>query len=279
MKRSIEFDNILDDCLERLLVRGEKLEQCLVSYPDQAAKLKPLLKTAIATKQASAIEPTPEFKARARYLFHSVLQEAKPKKKIYFFNWWPSWVTVMAVVLVVLLVGGGTVAAASDSMPDEVLYPVKIASEQTQLVFTFSALSKAELYVNLADKRVSEIIYVANKGDARQIELATQRLDSYLTRITDIALSRRESSGGVLLAPAPAPALGPDESAESRKDVDVQSNDQNKLRQILALYALNHPNRLRAILQQIPESAKPALRRAITVSVAGYEKALEAASG
>ena len=276
MKRGREFDNILDECLERLLARGEKLEQCLASYPEQAAELKPLLETALVTKQASAIEPRPEFKARARYLFHSALQETEPRRRFSFFSWWPSWVTVMAIVLVLVLAGGGTVAAASGSMPDEPLYPVKIASEQTQLIFTLSALSKAELYANLVDKRVSEIIYVANKGDARQVELATQRLNNYLTRIVNLALARREKSEVVM---APAPAFAPDESAERGKSINIQGNDRGKLRRMLALYAVSHPARLRAILQEAPESAKPALRQAITISVAGYEKALEATGG
>ncbi len=276
MKRGREFDNILDECLERLLARGEKLEQCLASYPEQAAELKPLLETALVTKQASTIEPRPEFKARARYLFHSALQETEPRRRFSFFSWWPSWVTVMAIVLMLVLAGGGTVAAASGSMPDEPLYPVKIASEQTQLIFTLSALSKAELYANLVDKRVSEIIYVANKGDARQVELATQRLNNYLTRIVNLALAQREKSEVVM---APAPAFAPDESAERGKSINIQGNDRGKLRRMLALYAVSHPARLRAILQEAPESAKPALRQAITISVAGYEKALEATGG
>ncbi|GAI42438.1 unnamed protein product, partial [marine sediment metagenome] len=43
MSKEKEFDNILDECLERLLVNGETIEQCLQSYPEQAANLKPLL--------------------------------------------------------------------------------------------------------------------------------------------------------------------------------------------------------------------------------------------
>jgi len=161
-------------------------------------------------------------------------------------------------------------------MPDGPLYPVKIASEQTRLIFTLSALGKAELYANLVDKRVSEIVYVANKGDVRQVELATQRLNNYLTRIAILVLGQKEESG-VLRAPPPAPAFAPDESAESGKGVNIQGNGRGKLRRMLALYAVNHPARLRAILQEAPESAKPALRQAIAISVAGYEKALQAA--
>lgn len=275
MNKNREFDDILDECLERLLAKGETLEQCLQSYPEQAAELKPLLETALATKRASAIEPRPEFRARARYQFHSALQTIESKRP--FFSWLPRWATVVAIALALLLVGGGgTVAAAAGSMPDEPLYPVKIASEQVRLVLTPSSLGKAELYASLADKRVAEIIYVANKGDARQVELTTQRLNYVLTRIAILVSARMEEGG---IKRTPLPALTPDESAENGKDISIPANSRAKLRLALARYAINHPTALRAVLNAAPEPVKPALRQAIAVSVAGYEKALRAAGG
>ena len=274
MKRDKEFSDILDVCLERLLVKDETLEQCLANYPEQAVELKPLLETALATRQASAIEPPPEFKARARYQFHSALQEMEPRKRLSFFDWLPRWAAVAAIVLVLLLAGSGTVAAASDSMPDEPLYPVKMASEQVRLVLTLSALGKAELYANLADERVSEIVNVANKGDTKQVELTTQRLNYTLARIAILASAQR---GGSEAMRVPAPAFAPDESAESGKSANIQGRGWGNLRQILARYAVNHPARLRAVLKEAPESIKPALRQAIVISVAGYEEAVKAA--
>lgn len=284
MKWGREFNDILDECLERLIVRGETLEQCLASYPEKAAELKPLLETALATKQASAAGPSAEFKARARYQFRSALQqEMEPKRRLSFLNWWPRWATVVAIVLVLLLGSSGTVVAASGSMPDEALYPVKIASEQVRLTLTPSKLGKAELYASLADKRVAEIVYVANKGDARQVELATQRLNNALVRIATLISARNvEDESEVMLAPAPALAPGADESAGSGKGANgasIQGDGRSELRQILARYAISHQARLRAVLAEAPESAKPALRQAIAVSVAGYKKALEAAGG
>jgi len=231
----------------------------------------------MAAKQASAIEPGSEFKARARYQFHSALQEMGPKKRLSFFGWLPRWATVVAIVLVLLLAGGGTVAAASNSMPDEPLYPIKIASEQTRLMLTFSALGKAELYANLADKRIDEIVYVANKGDTKQVEVTAQRLNYTLIRIATLVSEQRRGSE---VMKAPAPAFAPDESAESGKGANVQGNGNghSKLRQTLARYAINHQARLRAVLEEAPESIKPALRQAIAISVNGYEKVLEAAA-
>jgi len=275
MNKNRKFDDILDECLERLLAKGETLEQCFQRYPEQAAELRPLLETALATKRASAIEPRSEFRAKARYQFHSALQALESKRPL--FSWLPRWATVVAIALALLLVGGGgTVAAAAGSMPDEPLYPVKIASEQVRLVFTPSSLSKAELYASLADKRVAEIIHVANKGDARRVELTTQRLNYVLTRIAVLVSAQMEEGG---IKRVPLPALAPDEPTENGKGINIQANGRVKLRLALARYAINHPARLRAVLQGAPEQTKSALRQAIAVSVAGYEKALKAAGG
>ena len=41
-----QFNNILDECLESLLTGQETVEQCLQRYPEYAAELEPLLRTA-----------------------------------------------------------------------------------------------------------------------------------------------------------------------------------------------------------------------------------------
>ena len=55
-----------------------------------------------------------------------------------------------------------------------------------------------------------------------------------------------------------------------------QANSRAALRVRVARHAIDHPAKLRAVLERAPESAKPALRRAIDVSVTRYKKALEA---
>lgn len=258
--------------MERLLVKDETIEQCLQDYPEQAANLKSLLQTALATRQAIAIQPRAEFKARARYQFRSALQEVASQRRRPFLGWLPRWATVVAVVLGVLMMGGGTIAAASYSMPDNLLYPVKLATEQVQLALTPSDIGKARLYAKFVDRRVAEIIYTANKGNAQQIEAITQRLDKRL-----VMLARSTSVLGVAEAPRMLEALPSMqlEEAESSQEIPGDKNNRAKLRATLANYAINHPAGLRAALKKAPESAKSALRRAIAVSAAGYEKALK----
>ena len=272
---SKEFDNVLDECLERLLVKGETIEQCLQDYPEQAANLKSLLQTALATRKAIAIQPRAEFKARARYQFRSALQGGASQKRRPFLGWFPRWAAVVTIVLGVLMMGGGTIAVASYSMPNSLLYPVKLATEQVQLALTPSDIGKARLYAKFVDRRVAEIIYTANKGNAQQVEAITQRLDKRL-----VMLAKSTSALGVAEAPrtleAPPPMQLEEDESSQEIPGDKNKNNRAKLRTTLANYAINHPAGLRAALKKAPESAKPALRRAIAVSVAGYKRALEA---
>jgi hypothetical protein len=264
MKRDKEFNNILNECLERLL-EGETIEQCLGRYPGQANGLKPLLKTALAARRVSAIQPRADFKARARYQFRSALKEAATKKRP-FFSWFPRWATVATIALVLLLAGSGTVAAAGSSMPDSPLYPVKLATEEVRLALTPSPLGKTSFCAELADRRVAEIIYLAERGNAQQLKLITQRLDERLVMLTTLISTGEEGKAPMLMAPAPE---------EAGKWGGYARADE-QLRTTLEYNAANNTAALNAALEKAPEAVKPALRHAIDVSAADYEKALEA---
>ena len=207
MKKNKEFDNILDECLERILTKGESVEQCLASYPDQATELEPLLQTALSAKETLAIKPRPEFRDRARYQMLIALREMEEKqpRRFSFFSWQPRWATAVIAVLILVLASGSTVAAAGNSMPDEPLYPVKLATERVRLAFTPSALGKAELYARLADKRVTEIVKMADKGKLKQVERTTQRLNAQLMAMTTL-VSPGEGEAGVFITSAPPEA-------------------------------------------------------------------------
>jgi len=267
MKRDKEFNNILDECLERLLVKGETIEQCLRSYPEQASELEPLLHTAVVAKKALAIQPRPEFKTSARYQFGSAIREVRYKRGLSFLGWQSRWATAVAVFLALLLAGGGTVAAAGNSMPDNPLYPVKLATEQVQLILTPSNIGKAELYAKLADRRVAEIVYIINKGKPEQVEPTAERLNNCLVMIANLPLAEMGEERAL-------PVL--EQADEDGKAIYAQANRRARLRMLLGRYAVNHPAALRTVLETVPASAKPTLRRAITLSAASYEKAIEA---
>jgi len=274
MKETKEFNNSLDECLERLLVRGETVEQCLVSYPEQADELEPLLRTALEAKEALAIQPRPEFKARARYQLGSALREVKPKRRFFSLGWQPRWAMALSVVLITLLAGSGTVAAAGGSMPDSPLYPVKLATEQVWLTLTPSNMGRAELHAKLADRRVAEIIYMADKGDVQQVEVIAQRLDNHLVMVAGLGSTLEPNGAPRGQAQLQAPVLS--EEAPGDEDVYSGANNRARLKLTLEYSAATQQAKLQDVLETAPESVKPALRRAIAVSETGYEKAIDA---
>jgi hypothetical protein len=154
-------------------------------------------------------------------------------------------------------------------MPDSPLYPVKLATEEVRLALTPSPLDKASFCAELADRRVAEIIYMANKGDVQQLELISQRLDERLLMLTTLVSTGEEGKAPMLMAPAP-------EAAVSNNGGDAQADNQARLRMTLEYNAVNSTAALNAALEKAPESVKPALLEAIAISEAGYQKALEA---
>ena len=304
METETEFDNILDKCLERILVRGETIEQCLAGYPEQAAELEPLLHTALSIKKTVTVEPRAEFRERARYQLHTVLREMKERRqrRFSFFSWQPRWVTALITVLILLLAGGGTVTAANVSMPDATLYPVKLATERVWLVLTPSEFDKAELYIKLADRRFAEISKMAQKGKVEEVERATQLLKSQLAAV--VGLVGAPHGGSMLTTPEqPAPPRGaptspaaeppeketavteartpPPESKgidgkTGRKDRSGKPEKLTRLRTILIEKAATNPNALRALLDRVPASVKASVINAISVADDGYYEALVA---
>ena len=252
------FENILDECIERLL-QGESVEQCLERYPEHAVQLEPLLRVAKATRETSSVEPRPEFKAQARYQIESLLhakgQKAGPRR-LPLVSWVPRWaVGVAAVFLVILLAGSGTVAASSSSLPGDTLYPVKTATERVWLSLTFSDTAKARLQAKLADRRVAEMARMAERGNTERMEELAARFSAHLKKIEELA--------------ARIKAANPEDEAK-----------------IAALREILYRNMTRdeAVLQAAQEGAllrgRPAVERAIQLAksrlVDRYEEALRA---
>jgi hypothetical protein len=183
MRQSTEFDDILNECLERVL-HGGTVDECLSRFPQYADKLKPLLDTGLQVKKAASVQPRPEFRANARLQFQATLTASKSKPKTPFLDWLkqPQWAAVTAFALLVVL-GTATAAVANGSMPDQPLYPVKLAMENIQISLTPSAESRGELYARFLGRRVDEIATMAAENKPDKIALVTNRLDAMVSII------------------------------------------------------------------------------------------------
>ena len=250
-----KIENIFNECVEAML-HGESLEQCLQRYPQHAAELEPLLRTAMAAHHASAaVEPRPEFKAQMMYRIQSELSATKEKRRAKWlpsFKHMPRWaVAALLIVLVLLMAGGGTVAAASNSAPGDTLYPVKLATENVQLALTFSDTGKANLEAKFASRRIDEMERIIDKGNPDLINATIQRFENHLSKIE--TLSAKIKLGDV----KNIAALKQQVTTHYAKDMAV----------------------MQRIEQKVPQRAKQAVERARLRLSAAYEKLLATLDG
>lgn len=268
-----KLENIFNECLERILL-GEDIESCLMSYPEEAAELEPLLRTAFDVgRRASSIQPRPEFKAWARFRLEGAQIYAGQQRhgtRADLFNWRRGWALALTAVLVVLLSSAGTAAASSDALPDETLYPVKLATEQVRIAFAFSDAGKANLHSQLAEDRAWEISVMAREGKTEQVAVVTRRLEEHLNkanfavRKVERAAIRQFISVPEETAASPEPSVIP-ESAED------EARDAKQLKGLVEGSASGNVALLEDALENTPEQTRPALQRAIDISKKSYK--------
>ena len=198
MTKSQLIHEVFEECLE-LVINGESIEECLRRFPEYAGELKGLLVTATIARKSMTVQPSIEFRKRARLQIQTALREQviKPHRTGFLnWNWQPRWAVATASVTILLVLGSGTVLASDKSMPDQPLYAVKQATEWFRLAVTTSPTAKAELNATLADRRVNEIVYLAAKGNSKELIDTAEKLNSNLIQISNISASNEKAAFG-----------------------------------------------------------------------------------
>jgi hypothetical protein len=159
-----EIEEILNTCIDRITLRGDSIENCLESYPDRARELEPLLKTAMEAREAFSEKPSREFQQEAKSRFLSKLVSIEKRREGFkLLDWQRRWAVAVCAVLALVIMAGGTVGASTNALPGDLMYSVKTTMERVQAFFTFGDEAKANLYIELAERRVEEIEALAER--------------------------------------------------------------------------------------------------------------------
>lgn len=193
-KKATNIDKIFDSCLERILVNGESVEQCLKDYPEHRDELSSLLAVSMKTHKAiTSLEARPDFKSALKYQLTSrmnTIQTSNPAKTSFrpSFKWKLQWApAALSLCIVLLLSGGGTVAAASNSMPNSSLYNVKLASEQVHLFFTYDSVGKANLCSDFVARRANEIVAMASENNVEAMKKSSSIMQDQLAMLNKLS--------------------------------------------------------------------------------------------
>jgi hypothetical protein len=207
-----KIDDIFNECYERIR-SGESLESCLRSYPQYRAQLEPLLRTTFDIgRRISYIHPRPEFKHWAQVRIESVQryprQQTRAEAPAPSIWWRHGWAVAVSVGIVLVLTTGSTMAASSQALPDQPLYPVKLATEQVQRVLITSDAQKAEFETELAKIRAMELEAMANAGKTEEASKAAIRYDNQFEKAMAAIIKTEGTEAQPAITP-PAETLPP----------------------------------------------------------------------
>ncbi len=248
------IEDALNNCLD-MVGAGSSLEDCLSHYPGQRPELEPLLRTALALRQASVIPLRPAFRAEGRARVVGAMAALRSRSvRPPGIGW--TWRYAIASLVIVFLLGAQVVSASAQSLPGETLYPVKRTVEQVRITLTFSPTAKAQLVSQFADERMNELVAVAQDSDLEDIG---QR-ERFQQQVDQLVQSQAGNLEDV------ASLAGKDIRATARQAIASQVQ-QDFERQKTDLWQ---------VVDKAPETAQPALRQAVEKATQGYEKALKA---
>jgi hypothetical protein len=165
---------VLANCLDALERPGVTMEQCAAPFADQAGSLVELLAVAQTLRSAPAVTPSLDFRvdARQRLIAHLPARRSRRARMVdrcsawgwrlvnrKILVWWAAFILLIGVVL-----GASVVVASAQSLPNEVLYPVKRTIEQARLIFAPDTATSSNLYLAFATERLAEVQRLIDRG-------------------------------------------------------------------------------------------------------------------
>ncbi len=269
--KDFHFDNILNDCLERLAA-GEDFAECVARYPEHAEELVPLLRMAQSARRVSqAVMPSADARARGLMQMQKALAARSGQRRRLLQFPRISWRAIstpiaaaFAVVFLMIAAAGGTTVVSANSIPGEPLYRVKSMRENVEERIARSDEHKAQVHARLARERGREMRELIVKGRIHDAEMASFRLQHHLS----------ESANYIGVALPSHYIEMPRVSAHQSQQADAVA-----LRQRLTHDEAYVKGQLIAVMKQVPEPHKQRVWRLAYQSDLGYSVVIIALEG
>lgn len=157
------FDEVLEQCLDKIASDEATAEECLARNPNFSIELEPYLAAAQRLKRGREISPSPFFAARLRSeLMQKTKTTAQPRSRFSWPVFFPRMALNMAVLVLAFLVV--STAFAQSALPGESLYGLKLVSENAWRVVTIDPVGTDLL---IAERRINEYMAVS-KDEVRR---------------------------------------------------------------------------------------------------------------
>ena len=166
---TIDFEPILETCVDQIATGATSLEECLALYPEFAEEMAPILLAGTELKRGRDIRPCPFLKERIRLeLKYAKKTSPKQNRGLWTYSW---RMALNLAVLMFALIMTNTVFAQG-ALPGESLYNWKLTSERVWRVVSDDPLATD---LQLSNRRVHEYVAVSNDETRRARERGHER--------------------------------------------------------------------------------------------------------
>jgi hypothetical protein len=196
MDREMSIEEILDICLEKMK-EGVSLDEVLTEYLDYRGELRELLTI------AGDIDNTPLPHVRDKAVVsclkkvNKALQSKKKqawRDKLPRLQWprlfhfpSPAWAKPLAFVLIVILISWSTASLSGDSLPGDILYPIKLTTEKVRFYLTTDPEGKAELRLVYSEERMRELVRYLDEKKKLNTQVLKAMLDEAALAVDNIS--------------------------------------------------------------------------------------------
>lgn len=163
-----DLDTSLQDHLDRIAA-GEPAEALLRQLAADPAtmELAAMLELALRLEQRLPIALPAPRRARMQAELQAAFQArsaARPPARLAWFGGSRLLLRGLAVVTALILAAGSAVVASADSLPGQLLYPVKRAAEQARLSLALDLGTRTRLRLDFSEARMDELQQLADRG-------------------------------------------------------------------------------------------------------------------
>ena len=163
------FDEILEQSLDKLASGESTVEEILARNPTEAPELEPYLRSAEMLRRGRDVAPSPFFAARLRSNLMQKIEDSRPPERKFPFFFQRMALNVGVLLLMMAFV---STAFAQVALPGDGLYGLKLASENAWRVLTTDPVGTD---LELADRRIDEYVAVSRDETRRARVLSGYR--------------------------------------------------------------------------------------------------------
>jgi len=211
---------IIARCLEKIASGDESISECIGNYPWLETELRMAVSLQKVLPQTTDWEP---LVVEQRIIKSKLLANLPDRKQLVTKRGYPrytlqnlkrrfamSWIIIVTIILS-LVSGGGVVYASGDSLPGDILYPIKTWVEDVCLAAA-SDVDDVGLHFRFAETRVEEILALIEEGDLDDLDEAVLGYENQVKLLTKTM--------------AKIKAEDPDEAVHLRTDLETKLQDQ-----------------------------------------------------